>query len=286
MSRSLGTAQPLYKYHFQSEDHSEAISCLSENGFCVIRCLIGERVIQALKDSIDEHLDQDRTLPLASNRYHVTFAEVCETLWSLVGNGPYWDFICAVHGTSNLCLHRSAAILRTAGESMGRWHSDFRGDIKNPRNVNEVLNRFPIPSGLWFYLNGSHPDRGGIAVIEKSHLPGWKPISYEFSPEGGIYRIGEDENKVCSDMNVPGCVAIRAEPGDLICFADRTYHANMTTNERRYSCGIGWRPKSYRVIAPWPLTKSAITMIDRLPERLKTYTEGYTGLDTNWKGIG
>jgi len=71
--------------------------------------------------------------------------------------------------------------------------------------------------------------------------------------------------------------------GDLICFADWTYHTNLATSERRYSCGIGWRPKSYRVDAPWPLPDSAKALIGRLPERLKPLAEGYTGYDGEWK---
>ena len=84
-------------------------------------------------------------------------------------------------------------------------------------------------------------------------------------------------------MDVPGCVAVTADPGDLICFADRTFHANMATGERRYSCGIGFRPKAWRIDAPWPLPDSAQALIERMPQRLRTYTEGYTGYDGKWR---
>ena len=36
------------------------------------------------EDSIDEHLDPERALPPASNRYHLAFAEVCDPLRELI----------------------------------------------------------------------------------------------------------------------------------------------------------------------------------------------------------
>ena len=120
---------PAHPYHFEPSDHSDAIACLERRGFCVMSPMIGAHLVDELKDSIDRHLDPDRSLPPASNRYHMAFAEASEPVWRLVDHAPYWDFICAVHGTRDLCLHRSAAILRTAGEAMGAWHVDFRGHI-------------------------------------------------------------------------------------------------------------------------------------------------------------
>ena len=271
------------RYHFQPSEHSKALDCLQRRGFCVIRGIIGARLVDELKDSIDRHLDPDRDLPPASNRYHMAFAEVSDPVWTLVDHAPYWEFICAVHGTRDLCLHRSAAILRTAGEGMGAWHVDFKGHIEtSPTTANEILNRFPIPSGLWFYLNGSAAGRSGLAVIEHSHLPDWQPAGFELiNDRTGMRRIGSDSP--CQDLDVPGCVAVEAQPGDLICFADRTFHANLATSERRYSCGIGFRPRKWRIDAPWRLPDSARALIERLPERLKHYTDGYTGYDGTWR---
>ena len=274
---------PSYRYHFEPHDHAGAFACLDRHGFCVLRGMIGPALVQELKDSIDRHLDPERSLPPASNKYHMAFAEVSEPVWKLVDHAPYWDFICAVNGTRELCLHRSAAILRTPGEGMGAWHMDFQGHLESePQNANQVLNRFPLPSGLWFYLNGSDPECSGLAVIERSHLPDWQPEGFELIRDGNsIRRLGADDP--CADMDVPGCVAVEADPGDLLCFADRTFHANMATGERRYSCGIGFRPKAWRIDAPWSLPQSARALIERLPDRLKHFTEGYTGYDGAWR---
>ena len=142
------TTAPSYRVHFEPDDHTGALACLSQYGYCVVRGMIGPALVEELKDSIDEHLDPDGTLPPASNRYHMAFAEVSEPVWKLVDLPPYWNFICAVLGSSDVCLHRSAAILRTPGEGMGAWHTDHLGHVKEK--------------------------------IEKSHHPGWQSEGFEF----------------------------------------------------------------------------------------------------------
>ena len=276
---------PDCNYHFERDDIEAALACLDEYGFCVIRQLIDRDMVVALKDSIDRNLDPEGDLPPSSNRYHMSFAEDSEPVWDLVDDQAYMQFMRTVHGTADLCLHRSAAILRTPGEGMGRWHQDHRGHIAKPQQANDVLNRYPIPSGCWFYLNGSHPDRSGIAVIEKSNHLEWDgPEGFVMGPNrGGLYPVGGTPETPYDGMSVPGCVPVHADPGDLICFAALTWHANMATRERRYSCGIGFRPKTWRIDAPWPLPASAAALADRLPDHLKHFTDGYTGFDGAWR---
>ena len=270
--------------HFDRDQIRPALNCLAERGYCVIREMLSRDIVSTLKDTIDAALDPERDLAPASNRYHMTFAEVCLPLLGLAIEDPYRAHLHNVHGTSDLCLHRSAAILRTAGEPMGTWHTDHRGHVEAPRTANDVLNRFPIPSGSWFYLNGSHPERSGIAVIEGSHVAGWTgPEGFELTPDrSSFHRLGEPEDSAHTGMDVPGCVAVEAEPGDLICFASLTYHTNMATHERRYSCGISFRPKAWQVDAPWPLPAGARTMIEALPAELRGLTDGYTSFDGSW----
>ena len=95
---------PSYSYHFEPHDHAGALACLERHGFCVLRGMIGPALVQDLKDSIDRHLDPERSLPPASNKYHMAFAEVSEPVWKLVDHAPYWELICAVNGTRDLCL--------------------------------------------------------------------------------------------------------------------------------------------------------------------------------------
>ncbi len=277
--------QPDYNVYFERADITGALACLDEYGYCVIRRMIDGDLVKELKQSIDENLDPARDLGAASNRYHMMFAEVSKVQWRLAEHEPYMNYVRTVHGADELCLHRSAAILRTAGEGMGIWHTDHRGHVENPQIANDVLNRYPMPSGSWFYLNGSHPERSGIAVIEKSNKPDWSgPEGFELTPDrNNFHPIGSDEDIKYRQMDVPGCIAVVADPGDLICFAALTYHANMATHERRYSCGLGFRPRRVQIDAPWPLPETARAMVAGLPEHLKRYAEGYTGFDGSWR---
>ena len=276
---------PNYNIYFDVNNFKGAIKCINEYGYCVIRKMIGEELVKELKCSIDEFIDPGLNIPPASNRSHLAFAEVSRPLWKLIENAPYLNFNYQVYGTKDLCLHRSAAILRTAGESFGTWHTDSREHIKTPKVASDLLNCHGLLSGAWFYLNGSHPDHSGIAVIEKSHYLDWDgPERFELTQTpNSFHPIGDDVEATYKSINVPGCVPVVAEPGDLICFADRTFHTNMATYERRFSCGIGLRPKSIKINAPWSLPLTAQRMIENLPRHLKPYVDGYTGYDGQWE---
>lgn len=275
-----------HRNSFPTDQIEAALRRMDEIGFCVIKQMIPSSWVEDLKRSIDEVLDPDRDLGPSSNRYHMTLAEVCPVLWRLVTHEPFMDYVRRVHGTSDVCLHRSAAILRTAHEPMGMWHTDHRGMVKTPKVANDVLNRFSMPSGSWFYLNGSSPERSGIAVIERSHLPGWKgPDGFRLTLDGTSFnRLDQPEDEGCQDMDVPGCVPVVADPGDLICFAANAFHANMATHERRYSAGLSFRPKSNRIDAPWPLPEAVRAMISKLPETIRHFADGYISYDGSWRG--
>jgi hypothetical protein len=170
---------------------------------------------------------------------------------------------------------------------MGGWHSDHCGRVKGPKtHANDFLNRYTIESGAWFYLNGSHPDRSGIAVLEYSHTEDWQaPAGFHLDAERRyIFRddLGETQGSY-NQLDIPGAIPVVSDPGDMILFSALTYLVNLATHERRYTCAAGFRPKSIHVDVPWPLPESAQRLIDRLPARHLTFTEGYTGIDPDWK---
>ena len=269
---------PDYNYHFHRDDLKAALACLDEYGFCVIQQLIDREMVAALKESIDWQLDPEGDLAPASNRYHMAFAEDSEPVWDLVENPDYKRFIHTVHGTTDLCLHRSAAILRMPGEGMGRWHQDHRGHIVKPQHANDVLNRYPIPSGCWFYLNGSHPDRSGIAVIEKSHHLEWEgPEGYIMGPNrSGLYPKGGTPDTPYDAMSVPGA-SRSADPGDY-CFAALTLARQHGTHERR-TLRLGFRPRTWRIDARGrcPLRLAWLNAPDHL--KLCTEVHGVWGVE-------
>ncbi|MCF7689245.1 MAG: phytanoyl-CoA dioxygenase family protein [Cephaloticoccus sp.] len=273
--------------YFELSDHTGIRRALATYGYCVVRQVIGPDRVQQFKDEIDRLLDPDRSLPPASSKYHLAFAEECAAMWDLVDDAAYMNLRYALIGDHNICLHRSAAILRTAGEPMGGWHSDHCGRVKGPKkHANDFLNVYSFESGAWFYLNGSHPERSGIAVLEYSHTDDWSaPEGFHLDEERRyIYRNDQDEKLGSyNQLDIPGAVPVVSDPGDMILFSALTYHVNMATNERRYTCAAGFRPKSIKLDVPWALPASALRMIERLPTRHLPFTEGYTSIDPDWK---
>ena len=126
--------QPDYNVYFERGDIARALECLYEYGYCVIRKMIDADWVEQLKNEIDAVLDPECNLAPASNRYHMMLAEESKALWRLVEHEPYRNYIRAVHGTDEVCLHRSAAILRTPGEGMARGIRTT-GDISRNRRL-------------------------------------------------------------------------------------------------------------------------------------------------------
>jgi len=273
--------------YFYCTDHAGIRHALATQGYCVVRQVIGPDRVRQFKDEIDRLLDPDRSLPPASSKFHLAFAEESTAMWAMMDDADYMNLRYALIGDRKICLHRSAAILRTAGEPMGGWHSDHCGRVNGPKkHANDFLNVYTFESGAWFYLNGSHPDRSGIAVLEYSNTEDWQPPQgFHLDAERRyIYRddLGEQDGSY-NRMDIPGAVPVVSDPGDMILFAALTYHVNLATHERRYTCAAGFRPKSIKLDVPWALPASARRMINRLPARHLPFTEGYTGIDPDWK---
>ena len=273
-----------YNIYFEKTDHDGVLNALATYGYCVLRNVIRPDLIDRLKGEIDLALDPERTLPPANGKFHLTFAEESHALWDLVDNSDYMNLCAALLGDRQLCLHRSAAILRTPGDPMGAWHSDHRGHRKGPpTSANDFLNLYSMPSGGWFYLNGSHPDRSGLAVIEYSHTPDWQPPEGFHMDQDRIFLYRDGEETPFNQSDIPGYVPLISEPGDLLLFAAMTIHVNLPTSERRYSCGMALRPKTDQIAVPWALPESVERLKARLPAHQQTLLEGYTGIVPDWK---
>ncbi|CAN5857946.1 hypothetical protein BH10CHL1_BH10CHL1_03030 [soil metagenome] len=279
-----------YRYEFGLDELDAAQGCVETHGFAVIKRLLPPDMVEELKASVLQVVDPQRELGPGQSRTHTSFVEYSPALWKLLDYEPFMRAQQVFCQAEELTLNRTAAIIRQPGSAALVWHSDWRGFSKDaPKAANDILNRGPWPSGLWFYLTGSNPKHGGLAVIEDSHVPDWAgpegftllPDRHSFYPEGG-------EPKGYNGFDIPGLVPLFTDPGDEIVFAARTYHSAFPnqTDQVRLSCGLGLRPRNLRLEAPWPLPATAKVFVDSLPAHLQPLVENYTGIDPIWRSEG
>ncbi len=286
-SATLQKPELAYRYEFGLDEVEAAQACVEAHGFAVLKNLLPQELVEELKASVLEVVDPNHELGPGQSRTHTSFIEHSPALWKLLDYEPFMraqQVFCQAH---DLTLNRTAAIIRQPGSAPLVWHSDWRGfSTGAPKVANDVLNRGPWPSGLWFYLTGSNPQHGGLAVIEDSHTPDWAgPEGFEFTPDRQSFYPKGSEPKGYVGFEVPGLVPLFTDPGDEIIFAARTYHAAFSnqTDRVRLSCGLGLRPRNVRIHAPWPLPETSHTFINALPDHLQPLVENYTGIEPSWR---
>lgn len=185
--------------------------------------------------------------------------ERAPALLDLLRNRRFLDVMRACIGDEDVVVHRSAALRRPPGTPGVHWHTDYDGYGDDPTTPNARLNRGEWPNGAWFYLNGCCPERGGLAVMAGSHVPGWKP------PETWSFDL-------------PGVVSIHAEPGDLIMFSARTWHAaHPLTGIIRHSTGIAMRPAAVTIPMHEETPAATQRFIASLPADVAPFFRNYAG---------
>ena len=130
---------------------------------------------------------------------------------------------------------------------------------------------------MWFYLNGTHPSRAGLAVIADSHRADWQPPDgFEFTADQRSFHRTGEEPKPYDRMDMPGTVPLFTEPGDLIIFAARTYHGAFPHggDEPRLSCGFIFRPTQEKLSIPWELPESAHRFMEGLSPTVAALRRG------------
>ncbi|MBX3010186.1 MAG: phytanoyl-CoA dioxygenase family protein [Caldilineaceae bacterium] len=275
-----------YRYEFGLHEVEAAQSCVEAHGFAVLKSVLPNDMVEELKASILAVINLDELGP-GQSRTHTSFIEHSPALWKLMDYAPFMQAQQVFCQAKELTLNRTAAIVRKPGSNALVWHSDWRGFSKDaPKAANDVLNRGPWPSGLWFYLTGSNPEHGGLAVIEDSHVPDWPgPEGFELTPDQSSFYPKGSEPKGYTGFEIPGLVPLFTEPGDEIIFAARTYHGAFPnqTDRVRLSCGIGLRPRSMRVEAPWPLSPTAQAFVAAQPAHVQPLVADYVGIDPSWR---
>ncbi len=279
-----------YRYEFKPHELEAAQACVEAHGFAVIKQLITPGMVAELCASVLDVVDPKQDMAAGESRTHTSFIEHSPALARLLEYGPFIEAQAAFCGSDELTLNSSAAIIRRPSSPALLWHSDWCGfSAGPPKAASDVLNRGPWPSGLWFYITGSNPEHGGLAVIEDSHVEDWQPPDgFALLPGKWSFHRIDTEPKGHTGFDVPGLVPFYTEPGDEIVFAARTYHAAFpnNTNRVRLSCGMSLRPRSMRLEAPWTLSESARAFVAAQPASVQPTVENYIGIDPRWRGDG
>lgn len=274
-----------YRYEFEPDELDRIKACHDAHGFAVVKGVLPPDTVEELKTSVQQVLDPNQDLQPGQGRLIHAFIEHSPPLWRLFEHQPFMRLFEHLLGARELTLHRSAAFIKHGGARGVAWHTDFSW-VDPPRTYNDILNRGDWPNGMYWYLNGTHPSRAGLAVIADSHQPDWPgPEGFEFTAFRSSFYPKGTEPKAYDRMDVPGMVPLFTEPGDLIIFAARTYHAAFphTGDELRMTCGFVCRPGWTSYPVPWPLPESARRFVESLPERLRPFVRHYTGIDLSWR---
>ena len=279
--------QLTYTYEFETNQLNEMSACLEAHGFAIIKDVLSNEIIKSLKLAVFDGTDPDRELQVGQSRTRHAWVESGARAWQLLGYEPFMHIHRHLIGTDQLTVHRSAAIIRMPESQPVAWHTDWCGfSDQLPKNAGDVLNRGLWPSGKWFYLTGSRPEHGCLCVIEDSHLEDWQgPDGFNLTADRqSFYKAGEAE-KGYVGFDMPGLVPLFTNPGDMIVFAHRTYHAAFPnrTDQIRLSCAIGFRDRHHQIEMPWEIPDVGRHFLAELPPEVHQYTHGYTSIDTSWR---
>ncbi len=286
----LDDAEICAPFSFAATAHAAIADCLNQHGFAVVRRLLDEPLLERLKQGVRAATAGAGLNKEWGSRTCMNFVEQSEEALLLLAHQPYMDLIAALHGTDDLCFHRSACIARAQGEGVVRWHTDQSrlAEGQQPCSANEVLNQ-PHPDfngfSAWFYLTGSRPSHGGIHVIQGSHKEDWQPPQgFVASACGRSFHRVDGPQEWYQGFDVEGCVPVLSEPGDLILFDANTYHAAESNTEAtlRLSAALGLRPRRAHIECPWAWPEAAQKFAQRLPEQYQKYLDGYTSIVADW----
>jgi ectoine hydroxylase-related dioxygenase (phytanoyl-CoA dioxygenase family) len=266
-----------YRYEFQPHELKEIEACNEAHGFALVKGVIDDDTVESLREAVTNVLNGDADLPGGASRTAHSFIEKTDALFQLMQNEKFMTITRKVTHADELTINRSAAIVRNLGSAIVAWHSDWSG-MGPIEKLGQALNSGEWPSGLWFYLNGSCPERGGLCIMEDSHELGWTwPEGYTLN-QGGQSFTKEGEEEPVAFHEVPGCIPLFTDPHDLIIFAHRTYHAAFSNlgPDIRLSVGLNFRPAA-KVCIEWEATAEAADLIGRAPDYVQPFLHHYTG---------
>jgi hypothetical protein len=283
------TALP-YKYEFEPSDLQGIRTCNEQHGFAIVKGLISPETVERLKDEVRSKLGPQFTDESVPSVTDAAFVEKSPTLTQLMTYEPLMKIVRFINNDQPIALNRSAAIYKKPGAAAGvknsgsmAWHTDWEPKL-HPYRANGVLNTTGACS-YWFYLTGSQPINGGLSIIPDSHTEDWTaPEGFEFTARRKSFHRTGTESVPYIGMDVPGMIPVVTEPGDLVVFAERTYHGvnPHRGTEPRLSCALSFRVKDRELGPCWPLTESAKKFIDSCPDEIYDLVDVYVGIDFKW----
>lgn len=276
-----------YRFEFSPDEIQHIVACNEQHGFAIVKGMLPNGMVEMLKAEVRRVLEPKVLSSGVVTYTHNHFIEYSPVYASLMTYEPYMRLARALCDQQPMTVNRSAAIYKNPGCGPMAWHTDW-GALEHPYDTNAVLNNSGA-SSLWFYLNGIDDVRGGLAIIPDSHREGWSaPDGFEFTAHRKSFRRMDGKPGAHTRMDdVPGAMPVIAEPGDLIVFAERTYHGVYPHRgtETRLSCGMSFRKQSYKPEQLWPLSESAKQFIDFCPPEAKPLVEAYWGMGGDWKSV-
>lgn len=285
-SRAITSDQLPYQHTFDGHEVEAISTCVDEHGFAVVRQMIDQPFVAELCDAVMATCDPFKNLASGQTRVRHAFCDFAPCILKLLDNEPWLAIQRHLLGTDKMTVHRCAAILKNVGSPPVTWHTDWTGyKTGEATHTSAVLNVGEHPSGAWFYLDGTHPSRAGLAVIPGSHHIDWQgPEGYEFTEGRVSFHPKGEPVAHHPHLDVPGAVALLTDPGDMIIFAARTYHYATAHNGQypRRSCALGLRAGQSEFKVPWGPSESTSFLKRVVPDHYKPYLEHYVGY-TPWK---
>lgn len=276
-----------YRFEFDKNEVRNIVECNKQHGFAIVKGMLPPGMVEMLKAEVRRVLEPAVQSSGVITHTNIHFIEHSPVYASLMTYESYMEIARALNDNEPITLNRSAAIYKKAGCGPMAWHTDW-GPLEHPYDTNAVLNNSGA-SSMWFYLNGIDDIRGGLAIIPDSHTEDWNaPDGFTFTKQNkSFYKNGGTPTPHTQMDDVPGAMPVVAEPGDMILFAERTYHGVYPHRgtETRLSCGMSFRKISYKPEQVWPLSESAKRFIDLCPSEIKPLVEGYIGMGGDWRSV-
>ncbi|HEY8667615.1 MAG TPA: phytanoyl-CoA dioxygenase family protein [Tepidisphaeraceae bacterium] len=266
-----------YRYRFRPDELPAIRACKDDHGFAIVEQLLPTAKIEAMQRDVCSVLES--STPPGGTVYSLDFIQYSPALASLLTIPPFMAVASALYDQS-MTLNRSAAIFKRPGAAAGPWHTDWQAlDPAAPTN-DAVLNTTGACS-MWFYLNGTHPSRAGLAIVPDSHRADWPgPAGFFLTAGRNTFHRTGTPAEAYALMDFPEAFPILSDPGDLIIFAERTYHGVFPHGgtEPRLSCAISFRPGRGYPPAAWPPSQPTRDWIAAQPAATRDVLEYYMGM--------